>query len=80
MLPDLTLNFFGLLANASLDLPPPYLPTGPVITQNKIRQFKDGVDLTLQAQNWLGFMLRYDTVNDDLDHPGYIFSKMAFRR
>ncbi len=80
MLPDLTFSFFGLMANASLDLPP-----GSGVTdlqgnlQNHIKQFKDGADLTLQALDWLGLMLRYDTVNYDLDHPGYIFSAITSR-
>jgi hypothetical protein len=29
--------------------------------------------------NWLSFMLRGDTVNYDLDHPGYIFSAITPR-
>jgi hypothetical protein len=78
VMPDLTLNVFGLMANANLDL-----PAGSVIaqnlTQNKIKQFKYGADLTLQALDWLGLMLRYDTVNYDLDHPGYIFSAITSR-
>jgi hypothetical protein len=74
LLPDVTLNIFGLLADASLDL-----PAGSTLTQNKIKQFKAGADLTLQALNWLGFMLRYDSVNYDLDHPGFIFSAITSR-
>jgi hypothetical protein len=71
---DLTLNVFGLLADASLDL-----PTGSQLTQNKIKQFKVGADLTLQALNWLGLMVRYDSVNYDLDNAGYIFSAITSR-
>jgi hypothetical protein len=74
VMPDLTLNVFGLMANASLDL-----PAGSVITQNKIRQFKYGADLTLQALKWLGFMARWDEVNYDLDHSGYVFSAITGR-
>jgi len=37
------------------------------------------VDLTVQALPWLGFMLRYDTVNYDVDHPGYIFATITPR-
>ena len=76
LLPDLTLNVFGLLADASLDL-----PTGSTIRQyqNHIRQFKYGADLTLQATEWLGFMARYDQVNMDLDHSGYVFSAFTPR-
>jgi hypothetical protein len=71
---DLRLNVFGLLADASIDL-----PAGTQITQNKIKQFKYGADLTYQAETWLGLMLRYDTVNYDLDHPGFIFSSLTGR-
>lgn len=72
--PDLTLNVFGLLANATLDL-----PAGTVLTQDSIRQFKYGADLTLQAMDWLGVMLRFDEVNYDLDHAGYVFSAITPR-
>ena len=71
---DVRLSIFGLLADASLDL-----PAGSLITQNKIKQFKYGADLTYQAQTWLGLMLRGDTVNYDLDHSGFIFSAITGR-
>ncbi len=74
LMPDLTLNVFGLMANASLDL-----PAGSTITQSHIKQFKYGADLTLQATEWLGFMARYDQVNYDLDHSGYVFSAITPR-
>jgi hypothetical protein len=73
-LPEVTLNVFGLLANASLDL-----PAGSVISQDRIGQFKYGADLTVQALKWLGFMLRWDEVNYDLDHSGYVFSAITPR-
>jgi hypothetical protein len=73
-LPDLTLSIFGLLADASLDL-----PSGSMIMQNSIKQFKYGADLTLQSTTWFGFMLRYDLVNYDLDHPGIIFAAVTGR-
>jgi hypothetical protein len=72
--PEVTLNVFGLLANASLDL-----PDGSAIPQDSIKQFKYGADLELQALDWLGIMLRYDTVNYDLDNPGFIFSAITPR-
>jgi hypothetical protein len=72
--PELTLNVFGLLANASLDL-----PAGSTITLKSIKQFKYGADVTVQAASWLALMLRGDTVNYDLDHPGYIFSAITSR-
>jgi hypothetical protein len=70
----LTLNIFGLAANASLDL-----PAGTTITQNRIHQFKYGADLTYQALEWLAFMGRFDQVNLDLDHGGYVFSAITPR-
>lgn len=73
VMPEVTLNVFGLLTTASLDL-----PDGSTITQylvqDKIKQFKYGADVTVQPLNWLAFMLRYDTVNLNTDQPGYIFS------
>jgi len=78
MLPEVTLDVFGLSTSASLDL-----PTGSVIApdlkQNKIRQIKYGSDLTLQALKWLGVMARFDQVIYDLDHPGYVFSAITGR-
>ena len=35
--------------------------------------------MTLQASTWLAFMLRYDAVNYDLDHPGYVFVSVTPR-
>jgi hypothetical protein len=74
VLPELTLNVFGLLASASLDL-----PAGSTVTQDRIKQFKYGADLTLQALNWLAFMARFDSVNYDLDHPAYVFDALSAR-
>lgn len=78
-LPELTLNVFGLMANASLDLPPGSQGLQGGITQNRIRQFKYGADLTYQPLSWLGLMVRYDEVNYDLDHSGYVFSSITPR-
>jgi hypothetical protein len=72
--PELTLSVFGLLADASLNL-----PVGTTLTQNSIKQFKYGADLTLQSLTWLAFMLRFDFVNYDLDHPGYVFDSITGR-
>lgn len=71
---EVRLNVFGLMTNASLDL-----PAGTSLTQNRIKQFKYGADISAQATNWLGLMLRGDTVNYDLDHPAYIFSALTAR-
>jgi hypothetical protein len=73
VLPEVTLNVFGLLANASLDL-----PAGST-TQKSLKQFKYGADVTVQALSWLAFMIRYDTVNYDLDHPAYIYAVITPR-
>jgi hypothetical protein len=72
--PEVTLSIFGLLTNASLDL-----PAGSSVTQNSIKQFKYGADLTLQSLTWLAFMLRGDVVNYDRDHPGLIFASITPR-
>jgi len=79
MLPEVSLSIFGLMANASLDLPPTNATSSVPITQNAIKQFKYGTDVTVQPLNWLGVMARYDAVNYDLDHPGYIFSAITGR-
>ena len=80
VLPDVTLNVFGLATRATFDL-----PAGSLLEQTRptphggIKQFKAGADVTLQALDWLGVMLRYDSVNYDLDHPGYIFAAFTPR-
>ena len=74
VMPDLTLSVFGLLADVSLDL-----PTGSKVTQDRIKQLKYGADLTLQATEWLGLMARFDQVNYDMDHGGYVFSAITGR-
>jgi hypothetical protein len=73
-LPEVTLNVFGLYIDANLDL-----PAGSVITQDRIAQMKYGADVNVQALEWLGFMLRWDEVNYDLDHSGYVFSAITPR-
>ena len=77
--PEVTLSVFGLLADASLDLPPLGGMTAADAPQTSIKQFKYGADVTLQASTWLAFMLRYDAVNYDLDHPGYVFLSITPR-
>jgi len=74
VLPDVTASFFGLLASSSLDL-----PAGSTLPYKTIKQFKWGVDATLQALSWLGVMARFDSVNYDLDHPAYLFSAITGR-
>jgi hypothetical protein len=72
--PDLRLSVFGLLVDSTLDL-----PRGSSITLKSVRQLKYGADLTYQALDWFALMLRGDTVNYDLDVPGYIFSAITGR-
>jgi hypothetical protein len=74
MLPDLAVSLFGLYTSASLDL-----PAGTTLITNRLRQFKYGLDATLQATDWVGFMLRGDVVDYDLDHPAYIFAAVTGR-
>jgi hypothetical protein len=72
--PEVTLNVFGLFADISLDL-----PVGSVLSQDRMGQFKYGADLEVQTMDWLSFMLRWDEVNYNLNHPGYIFSAITPR-
>ena len=72
--PEVTASVFGLLSRSKLDL-----PTGSTFPQNTLNEFKAGADVTVQALNWLGVMLRYDSVNLDTDHPGYVFSAVTAR-
>ncbi len=74
VMPDLALSIFGLFADASLNL-----PSGTMIMQNHLKQFKYGADLTLQAVDWFGLTIRGDIVNYDLDHDGYIFAAVTGR-
>jgi len=74
MLPDLSFSAFGLYSAAKLAL-----PGGSMISQNEIRQFKYGADATVQLSEWIGFMLRGDVVNYDMDHDGYIFAAVTGR-
>lgn len=72
--PDVTVSLFGLLSNASIDL-----PSGSQISQNTIKSLKYGIDATVQAATWVALMLRFDTVNMNMDKPGYIFSAATAR-
>ena len=73
-LPEVTFSVFGLLADVSRTL-----PAATTLTQNSLKQFKYGADVTLQSLSWLAFMLRYDAVNYDLDQPGYAFLSVTPR-
>ena len=74
VVPDVTFSLFGLLMKAKADL-----PATTTFTQKTLNEFKWGADATLQATNWFGLMLRYDLVNLDMDHGGYIFSAITPR-
>jgi hypothetical protein len=79
VMPEVTVSAFALLTSAKLDL-----PAGSTLPQNglknsSIKEFKYGVDATVQVLSWLAFMLRYDTVNMYTDYPGYIFSSITPR-
>jgi hypothetical protein len=74
VLPDVTLSVFGLLSRSKLAL-----PAGSTFPQNTLNELKEGVDVTVQALDWLGLMLRYDLVNLDTDHAGYIYSAITSR-
>ncbi len=78
VLPDVSFSLFGLLTKAKADLPAPTPGITP-LTQSTLNEFKYGADATLQATNWFGFMLRYDFVNMDMDHPGYVFYSITPR-
>jgi hypothetical protein len=75
-MPEVTLNVFGLLADASVDLPANVTSPHP---PSSLKQFKYGADVTVQPLDWLGFVLRYDFVNLDLDLPAYVYSVITPR-
>lgn len=73
-MPELRLSAFGLFADVRLDL-----PETSKITQDHIGQFKYGADLEFMPVDWLGLMARWDEVNYNLDHAGFIFSAITAR-
>jgi hypothetical protein len=77
--PDVKVSVFGLLASSSLDLPVQTEYHEDYVHRTSIKQFKYGADVTVQALDWLGVMLRGDTVNYDLDTAGYLFSAISTR-
>jgi hypothetical protein len=72
--PDVTVSLFALQTDVSLDL-----PAGTTLTQKSINQIKGGADATVQTLPWLAFMARYDAVNYDRDHGGYVFAAYTAR-
>ena len=65
---------FGLLVDAHSDL-----PAGSGIKQDRITHFKWGADVEYNPWTWMGVMARWDTVNYDMAHGGYIFSAITGR-
>lgn len=65
---------FGLLVDAHADL-----PAGSGIAQDRITHFKWGADVEYNPWTWAGVMARWDTVNYDMDHGGYIFAAATGR-
>jgi hypothetical protein len=74
VVPEVTLNVFGLFADVKLDL-----PEGSSINQDRIGQFKYGPDVEYQPLDWLGLMIRWDEANYNLGHSGYVFSAISPR-
>lgn len=72
--PDVKVSAFGLLVNSSMDL-----PADSALPQKKLTHFKWGADAEYNPWQWVGLMLRYDSVNYDMDHGGYIFSAISSR-
>jgi hypothetical protein len=72
--PELKVSAFGLLVDSHLDL-----PEGSVLPRSDLTQFKWGADVEYHPLDWLGLMLRWDSVNYDLDNAGYIFSAITSR-
>jgi hypothetical protein len=65
---------FGLLVDSHADL-----PAGSQITQKDTTSFKWGADAEYNPLQWMGVMARFDSVNYDVDHGGYIFSAITGR-
>jgi hypothetical protein len=72
--PEVTLNVFGLYIDAKNDL-----PAGSKHPQDRLTEMKYGADVTAQFTDWMSVMLRWDEVNMDLDHSGYVFSAISPR-
>jgi hypothetical protein len=71
--PDLVLNLFGMLARVERDL------VAEATIPDVVTELKWGGDLTLKLLPWLAFMLRYDSVDRDVDADGGAFRVMTPR-
>jgi hypothetical protein len=74
VMPEVTLNLFGLYIDAKNDL-----PSNSPLPQDRLKEMKYGADVTAQVLDWMSVMLRWDEVNMDLDNPGYVFSAISPR-
>lgn len=72
--PRVKFSAFGLLVDSKFDL-----PEGSSLPWNGITSFKWGADLEYNPWKWLGIMGRFDSVNYQMNHPGYIFSAITAR-
>jgi len=72
--PQIKASAFGLLVASHADL-----PAGSQITQKDTNSFKWGADAEYNPVPWMGVMARYDSVNYDTAHGGYIFAAVTGR-
>lgn len=74
--PEVKVSAFGLLVDPEMAL-----PSTSQLTEDEtnITQFKWGADAEVNPVKWLGLMIRYDTVNYDLNHGGYVFTAISPR-
>ncbi len=72
--PQIKGSAFGLLVNSHSDL-----PLNSKIPQKTTNSFKWGADAEYNPWKWMGVMARWDAVNYDTAHGGYIFSAITGR-
>jgi hypothetical protein len=78
-MPEVTLSAFALITKSKLDLPAGSTLPQKGLVNSGLTEFKYGADVTVQPLTWLGFMLRFDTVQMDSDQPGYIYAAITPR-
>jgi hypothetical protein len=79
VMPEVTLSAFALITKSKLDLPAGSTLPQKGLVNSGLTEFKYGADVTVQPLTWLGFMLRFDTVQMDSDQPGYIYAAITPR-
>jgi len=72
--PAIKFSAFGLMVDSQFDL-----PSGSKIPWNGTTSFKWGADLEYNPWKWFGVTARFDSVNYEMNHPGYIFSAITGR-